>query len=946
MGLLSVLNYDKQRILALTSLKSVVQTSTDLKNQDLDSDFVKNNILDTKILSKYYIPDYLYNSKSKTYMYDPRLTHGIYLNHITQEYRKQNDLSKVKVPFSWYDWTDLGKHLNKLINLPTQFKPDCSYVCTNYFNKQLQRELEEKIRGTFEEKEELDSNAQAAAPPVKRRRRKATKYQTQKDSYCRDDNSESQPGFRIFKNHLKSKPDVKSLQSKSYLYSEASAPVSLVFLTNNGNLQVETIPNEGKENKQEFGLLNNKMVQNYIESFKSKHGRLADIYIDPQAEALEAFEAIGSLDVDAQPLPLSTFTIELNETQFEFNAPEYLKSSSPTTTSRHEANFQNSLKHSLMTKELLIEKYFSEVLLSRTRNHLQGGHFDWRFFSGELPEDEKKNILSRLLQNWFKLTTNAGLHSWIAHGNLLAYSYNGLNFPWDDDIDVQMPFSDLAKFAELYNGSLVIEDPEQGFGRYFIDVTSSLTHRLKGNGNNHIDARFIDIDTGLFIDITALAVSSSDTSKRFADRFDKLAQKGEEIKFKDPNYFDGVYLDVTKDSMRSLARENLELYKQLRQFERENINNHGKLLKDKSPEERYDINYKMQTYNCRNDHFVSLDELSPLKRSFFEKIPVFVPNNVSAILLDEYKPQRRLSAAFRGFTYLPQIRMWVSDGVLSNKIKDEDKRKNMNLLTESDFELLFEEEAILAEYYKTYDVTLIREKEKEIMNDESLEKKDELLSKLILGKTFPTLRKDLFTSRLEKEVAKKFSIQLDKEEIKSEMLSKLHAEYSKTIDYNTLGSGTPQEINFNDFGILYKDILKQVIENNYEPDFQIKKDELEQAVARAKNNLERGEKEKELNKLLDAEIQEKFDNNIPKPVLLSKGQVANVERPKNKPMDVEDDPGVVPGGHDQTRLDQKQPMKGDSPDSKPLPDLNVEVNQDQEAQKLEHIEELHKGGIS
>lgn len=610
------MNYDKERILALTSLKSVLRTSTDLKNEDLDFEFVKNNFLGTEIVSKYYIPDYLYNSKSKTYNHDPRLTSGIYLNHITSEFKKHNDLANVKVPFSWYDWTDLSKDLNKLINLPQKFKPDCSYVCTNYFNKQLQKELEEKIKGTFEEKEAIDPNNDGKVNK-NGRKRKSTRYQMQKYSYCRDDNSENQPGFRIFKNHLKSRPDVKALQSKSYLYSEASAPVSLVFLTKNGNLQIEVLTNEESENKQDYGLLKNKMIQNYADSFRANNPK-EEVYVDSRIELGELFETIGNIDPVSTPLSLKTYQLDLNHSQFEFDGPQYLNSSPTSSLSKHQTNFQNSIKNSLQTKELLVPKYFEEVLLSRTRASLQGGHFDWRFFSGDVPLDQRQSILSRLLQNWFKLTTNAGLHSWIAHGNLLAYSFNGLNFPWDDDIDVQMPFNDLAKFAERYNGSLIVEDPEEGFGRYFIDVTSSLTHRLKGNGNNHIDARFIDVDTGLFIDITGLAVSASDTSQRFQNRYEKMIRKGEAVEYSDPNYYEGIYEDISRDDMRKLAKENLVLYKQLRQFERENSRSRGNLLKDKSSEERYDINYKLQTYNCRNDHFVSFDELSvTFEKKFF-----------------------------------------------------------------------------------------------------------------------------------------------------------------------------------------------------------------------------------------------------------------------------------------------------------------------------------------
>ena len=92
----------------------------------------------------------------------------------------------------------------------------------------------------------------------------------------------------------------------------------------------------------------------------------------------------------------------------------------------------------------------------------------------------------------------------------MVHYYHGIGMvwhSWDNDIDVQVPIMDLHKLSLQFNQTIVVEDPEDGFGRYFLDIGSFITLREKGNGNNNIDARFIDIDTGLYIDITALALS-------------------------------------------------------------------------------------------------------------------------------------------------------------------------------------------------------------------------------------------------------------------------------------------------------------------------------------------------------------------------------------------------------------------------------------------------------
>lgn len=121
---------------------------------------------------------------------------------------------------------------------------------------------------------------------------------------------------------------------------------------------------------------------------------------------------------------------------------------------------------------------------------------------------------------------------------------------------------DLHKLSLQFNQTIVVEDPEDGFGRYFLDIGSFITLREKGNGNNNIDARFIDIDTGLYIDITALALSNSETPKS------DLAELPKNFEIKDNNY---------------------------------------------KP-----ANELLQIYNCRNNHFNSYDELSPLMKSSVE----------------------------------------------------------------------------------------------------------------------------------------------------------------------------------------------------------------------------------------------------------------------------------------------------------------------------------------
>ena len=139
-------------------------------------------------------------------------------------------------------------------------------------------------------------------------------------------------------------------------------------------------------------------------------------------------------------------------------------------------------------------------------NQDSGWHYDWRFFNGKLKDGARTAIiLERLLRNWFRFTEKYGIVSWIAHGPLLSWYWNGAIFPYDNDLDVQMPIKQLAKLGELYNQTLVVEDLREGFGKYLIDVGTFIHNRDISNDGNHIDARFIDVDTGVYIDITGLS---------------------------------------------------------------------------------------------------------------------------------------------------------------------------------------------------------------------------------------------------------------------------------------------------------------------------------------------------------------------------------------------------------------------------------------------------------
>ena len=89
--------------------------------------------------------------------------------------------------------------------------------------------------------------------------------------------------------------------------------------------------------------------------------------------------------------------------------------------------------------------------------------------------------------------------------------------PWDWDIDTQISESTLAYLARNLNHTLhtytaasstLHNDPVTR--TYLLDVNSQWEERERGDGFNIIDARWIDVHSGLYIDITALSETDPD----------------------------------------------------------------------------------------------------------------------------------------------------------------------------------------------------------------------------------------------------------------------------------------------------------------------------------------------------------------------------------------------------------------------------------------------------
>lgn len=276
------------------------------------------------------------------------------------------------------------------------------------------------------------------------------------------------------------------------------------------------------------------------------------------------------------------------------------------------------------------DKHFREVPLKNDRAG-HGVHYDWRFFNMLRHGKDHEAFMHHLIRAWADFTNQENVLSLISHGSLIGWYWNGMAMPWDADNDVQMPIMELDRFARKFNQTLVVQDPKDGNGRYFVDVSPWYVERGRGNGRNVIDARFIDIRSGIYLDITGLAVTGSETDR----------------------------------------------------------------------------------VNCKNYHFYPITDVSPARRTIYEGVNVYVPNNYESVLLSEYKSARKSSYGSWMFSY--DLRLWVQKDMCEKyKVRDKKFDKETNDLT---FYGACESDEIWKEYNNTKEVTAAHFREKDLYSD-------------------------------------------------------------------------------------------------------------------------------------------------------------------------------------------------------------------------------------
>jgi len=151
-------------------------------------------------------------------------------------------------------------------------------------------------------------------------------------------------------------------------------------------------------------------------------------------------------------------------------------------------------------------KYFHEPGMGDLMSH-----YDARYYKGQVPYDLHRPNLQHLIRSYLTVFRSLGVETWLAHGTLLGWWWNGRIMPWDYDLDVQVSNATLAYLGEHHNRTThdyTYVDPATGLQMtktFLLDVNPHFLERDRGDGQNVIDARWIDTENGMFVDITGLA---------------------------------------------------------------------------------------------------------------------------------------------------------------------------------------------------------------------------------------------------------------------------------------------------------------------------------------------------------------------------------------------------------------------------------------------------------
>ncbi|SGZ37927.1 uncharacterized protein HGUI_00127 [Hanseniaspora guilliermondii] len=641
-------------------------------------------------------------SQSKPYDLDPMLYWNFILRQIEQNVEY--------IDFYWYDFINNVEYNNFLRNIHNNKEIhdsiNCSFLNDEIFDLNILNSLDLPIffyqYKDYQTMEFIDEHKD----------KKANESLLSKSCKIIEEDLENQlfnPKILQTNVNFEVRPEVYHLQSMNRIFNSLDKPLSigLINIKDNSFKQVfvNNTPTSIGDNFLNSGLFN----------------KLKDSFQVDDVELLNSFENIDFMTLDKMFSLDDLNLTHLTEDAFEFNLEEkYYELLSMDDLSPNQLHYLDSLKNNMNSHYAFQSKYFQEAN-EVVNTYGKGFHHDHRFFRSQVSADVatlKTGILQGMLKTFTSTLKALGITGWMSHGNMYGWMYNGLPFPYDDDIDFQMPLKHMHILAEHFNQSVLLQDPRFGNGRYFLDF-GNLGGRTHGNGNNNIDGRLIDMDTGLYIDITGLSFNGEIISpKLYLELASVLDEHITETKHDDQITYDFSYFKDQKDHSLSELEQKLsddeiqryvdenfqddfkdkakEFVKNTLKNEKEDFDSFIKAgkkifasikdedkdeferkynkvliyLNEMNKHERYAVNKKLGLVTCRNKHFVNVEDYKTLINTFYQQSPIILPVNYMDLLHNEYKvPSKYDYLEYKGYMFQPNLNAWMKSEYVENALK-------------------------------------------------------------------------------------------------------------------------------------------------------------------------------------------------------------------------------------------------------------------------------------
>lgn len=291
------------------------------------------------------------------------------------------------------------------------------------------------------------------------------------------------------------------------------------------------------------------------------------------------------------------------------------------------------------------QKYFHEPGWD-----LESGHYDARYFRGKVPYEQHRAALRHLIRSYLATLEAIGVETWLAHGSLLGWWWNGQIMPWDYDLDVQVSVATLAFLGERYNRSMHEyeydvgeDDDDEGpvllFGSDAAAVepnpkTESESDSEIGAGRGH-SRRNIHGRAG-----SSSSLHSNKDNRRKLGKGRKQTSSEEQnptpttSPLPPPTKIKKTYLLDVNPHYGALTKGNGANVIDARWIDTSN----GMFIDITGLRER-DADRAPGVWSCKNNHRYRTAELWPLRRTEFEGAEAWIPYAFDKLLTDEYGPK-------------------------------------------------------------------------------------------------------------------------------------------------------------------------------------------------------------------------------------------------------------------------------------------------------------------